>query len=133
MACPEGQKLVSTDVDGQCCPMLECEDAEPVKTTMGPEPTDPPVMPTEMPVEEPDCDMVCQADLDRVQRQVDANSEEVEYLTKDLPTVLANTFTTVNSLEQMVTDLKSEVERLTRLFDDHDMRFSCLSGLDMDK
>merc|ERR1719499_1339324 len=92
-----------------------------------------PAMPTGAPVEQPDCDMVCQADHDRLQRQVDANTEEVEYLTEDLPTVLANTFTTVNSLEQMVVELKAEVERLTRLVDDHDMRFTCLAGMDYDK
>jgi hypothetical protein len=91
------------------------------------------VRPTEMPVEEPDCGEVCEADLQRLQRQVDSNTEDVGYLTEDVPTVLANTFTTVNSLEQMVVDLKAEVERLTRLVDDHDMRFSCLSGMDYDK
>jgi len=86
--------------------------------------------PTLLPTEESQCDMVCMDDLDRLEKRVDANAADLGYLTEDVPTVLANTFTTVNDLEKMVEDLKAEVERLSKMVTDHHERFSCLAGMD---
>lgn len=78
--------------------------------------------------EEPECEAACASDLERVTRQVESNTDDVTYLTEDVPTVLANTFTTVNNLEQLVLSLQAEVERLTRMVSDHHDKFMCLAG-----
>merc|ERR1712007_382183 len=78
--------------------------------------------------EHPDCEAACSSDLERLTRQVESNTDDVTYLTQDVPTVLANTFTTVNNLEQLVLSLQAEVERLTRMVNDHDDKFMCLAG-----
>lgn len=80
------------------------------------------------PEPEPECEAACSSDVERLSRQVQSNTDDVTYLTQDVPTVLANTFTTVNNLEQLVASLQAEVQRLTRMVEDHDDRFMCLAG-----
>jgi len=88
------------------------------------------IRPTEAPSMRPlECEAACQSDLDRTDRQVVDMKTELDYLMKDLPTVLANTFSTVNDLEKLVKSLQEEVERLKGMVEDHDSRFSCLAGM----
>jgi len=82
--------------------------------------------PTRDPTDE--CEMACSADLERVERQVTSNTDELSYLTGEVPTVLANTFTTVANLERMVMDLQSEVERLSKMVESHENKFMCLAS-----
>lgn len=107
-------------------------------TMMTKEPTmmtkEPTMMTTEVETTSgPDCEGVCQSDLEKVEEDLKAVESDVAYLINDVPEVLANTFTTVNNLEKMVEDLMKEVERLTALVDDHSARFSCLAAFDEDK
>jgi len=89
--------------------------------------------PTEAPsMGAPECEAACQSDLDRTDREVVDLKTEVDYLMKDLPTVLANTFSTVNDLEKLVKSLQEEVEKLKGMVEDHDNRFSCLAGMSGD-